>query len=573
MTSTSEKAASLFASGLAALAREDYDTCILKLTRAIFLDGAQTEYYTARGAAYFQLGDFKSSIANFQRSVNLDDGGDPAVLSQLATVVDLQGQLYLDAGDYGSARSYFSQAIKLDALQPHYWLHRALASVGADSLRAALDDLDHCLVVDSSSADVFVLRGKLRWRAGQIEEGNADFKAAQALSPQHPEVRAFESLLWEQAGAVYRDATKSLLSEDYAGAVTLLTQALELSSLDMKLLVLRASAFRRMGEFDEALQDLDMATSAYHTLQPDPDSPREHAQGQVQEGGGKDRDGDGNTYDDGRDSVGSDSQYSASDATRTPRSPRSPRSPGRSPRSPGRSPRTPTGLDDVRTRFEGKDGGADGGAGNGGIKDEGGAGGNGGGGGGGGGGESTGSGDHPEISWQRLLTYNDMGVARVQHGHMHAAIALFNEAIRLEEVCRGTVRRGEGNDLVSCLLRTNRGDCYRSLDRLQAALGDYHAALDHIAARDKDMDLAGTAKRHGGTGNGNGNGNGNGSRGGGWDRGVGGPHLTPSAMVPAPANVVLVSEGASSAHRRNQIWGIRVRLALVHDELGEKRWC
>ena len=162
MTSTSEKAASLFASGLAALAREDYDTCILKLTRAIFLDGAQTEYYTARGAAYFQLGDFKSSIANFQRSVNLDDGGDPAVLSQLATVVDLQGQLYLDAGDYGSARSYFSQAIKLDALQPHYWLHRALASVGADSLRAALDDLDHCLVVDSSSADVFVLRGKLR---------------------------------------------------------------------------------------------------------------------------------------------------------------------------------------------------------------------------------------------------------------------------------------------------------------------------------------------------------------------------------------------------------------------------
>lgn len=156
-----------------------YERAILELTKAIFLDHSQGSYFLSRGTAYMHLGDLKSCISNLRRAEVLSPGPAPALTSQLANVLDLQAQLFLDLCQYDTARLYVQQAIEKDSLQAGFWLHSALANVGLGDLEAAVSDLDRCLVVDASNVDVWVLRGKLQWKLGEKALGDADLRSAQ----------------------------------------------------------------------------------------------------------------------------------------------------------------------------------------------------------------------------------------------------------------------------------------------------------------------------------------------------------------------------------------------------------
>ena len=254
MASGAGEASARYAQAVARLEAHDHDGAILDFTRAIFIDATQSSFYSGRATAFLQMGDFTSAISNYRRSLNLCPS--MAVQADLANVLDMQGQLYLDKANYSMAHQVFCQALKLDNLQPFIWIHRALASVGLGRLELAVDDLTHCLVVDASNVDVLVLRGKISWQLGRMQAGNDDLRTAQGMDPSHPEVVAFENMLQEKAAAVYRQAAGALLSENFADAIALLTHALSLGDLNVKLLVLRASAFRRRGDFEEALTDL-----------------------------------------------------------------------------------------------------------------------------------------------------------------------------------------------------------------------------------------------------------------------------------------------------------------------------
>ena len=66
---------------------------------------------------------------------------------------------------------YFSQAIDLNGLEAHFWLHRALSYVQKRNWRKALKDADHCILLNSSSADIYILRAKLHWMTGSTGNG------------------------------------------------------------------------------------------------------------------------------------------------------------------------------------------------------------------------------------------------------------------------------------------------------------------------------------------------------------------------------------------------------------------
>jgi hypothetical protein len=131
--------------------------------------------------------------------------------------------------------------------------HSALAFVGVCSWATALADVSHSITVDASRADVFILRAKLHWRLDEAKKGNADFKKAHSLDPDHPEVKftrqqytstlayifletfvphsiilidgdgiqvlIFERYLWEQAEDVYASAVGCLLRKEFPAAV------------------------------------------------------------------------------------------------------------------------------------------------------------------------------------------------------------------------------------------------------------------------------------------------------------------------------------------------------------------
>jgi tetratricopeptide (TPR) repeat protein len=248
--------------------------------KAIFLFDKNPFWFITRGEAYLELCDLKSAIFNYRKAFHLLGDKDTRCRNVLSSLLDMQGNLLLTSDRCHASIQYFTEAITLDGLQPTFWLHRAMAYIQNQSWKKALSDLDHTVIIGvglghnktgllspTTAADVLVLRGKVFWKLDMRVRGNEDFKTAHKLCPLHPEVKLFETMMWEQAEQVYHDASFALLNQDYGVAVDLLTSALALNPGDVKVLILRSAAHRKAGNLQDAMQDVDEASKSYGLLQ------------------------------------------------------------------------------------------------------------------------------------------------------------------------------------------------------------------------------------------------------------------------------------------------------------------
>ena len=239
-----------------------FDNALSLLGKAAFLCPNFAAIFFKRAEIYAQSCDFKSALVNFRKAYNLNPE-DHDTKFRYAAALDVQGQLFMDASDYDTAIIYFTQAIDLNGLEANFWLHRALSYVQRKQWRKAVRDADHCILLNSSSADIYILRAKLRWMMGSTGSGNDDFACAQRLDPEHPEVKIYEDMLWNKVEEVYAEASQCLLRKDYPSAKRLLSNGLELNPADIKVRVLRAATNRFMKYHDEALADLEHASQVF----------------------------------------------------------------------------------------------------------------------------------------------------------------------------------------------------------------------------------------------------------------------------------------------------------------------
>jgi len=239
-----------------------FDNALSLLGKAAFLCPNFAAIFFKRAEIYAQSCDFKSALVNFRKAYNLNPE-DHDTKFRYAAALDVQGQLFMDASDYDTAIIYFTQAIDLNGLEANFWLHRSLSYVQRKQWRKAVRDADHCILLNSSSADIYILRAKLRWMMGSTGSGNDDFACAQRLDPEHPEVKIYEDMLWNKVEEVYAEASQCLLRKDYPSAKRLLSNGLELNPADIKVRVLRAATNRFMKYHDEALADLEYASQVF----------------------------------------------------------------------------------------------------------------------------------------------------------------------------------------------------------------------------------------------------------------------------------------------------------------------
>jgi tetratricopeptide (TPR) repeat protein len=240
----------------------EFNSALSLLGKAAFLCPNFATIYYKRAEIYAQSCDFKSALVNFRKAFHLSPE-DHNTKFRYAAALDVQGQLFMDNLDFDTAITYFTQAIDLNGLEANFWLHRALCYVQRKQWRKAVRDADHCILLNSSSADIYILRAKLRWMMGSTGTGNDDFARAQRLDPEHPEVKIYEDMLWNKVEEVYAEASQCLLRKEYPSAKRLLSNGLELNPADIKVRVLRAATNRFMKNFDEALADLEHAAQVF----------------------------------------------------------------------------------------------------------------------------------------------------------------------------------------------------------------------------------------------------------------------------------------------------------------------
>lgn len=257
---------SLYKSAEEAISPEIYDVdrALSMISRIIYLSPEAVRAFTMRGEIYLSLGDLKSALSNFRQAMKLRPD-DKLMQKRVASIFDTQGNQRMQDGDYEIANAIFSNAIELDGLTWQYYLHRSLAKIRLGKLRLALRDVDHVLTLHKFSADVYILRAKLRWLLGNVPAGNADFRSAHSIDPNHKEVIEFENMLWKNAEDAYREASSALMRRNFQLALRKLNAAIELNPEDVKILILRASAYRSMQQYSHALADLDEAARVFRS--------------------------------------------------------------------------------------------------------------------------------------------------------------------------------------------------------------------------------------------------------------------------------------------------------------------
>lgn len=150
----------------------------------------------------------------------------------------------------------------MNGLRPNFWRHRILAYIGLDRSAKALKDVDHCMALEGKTASMLLIRAKLNWKLGLKDRGNQDIGVAYKLDPTNQEVVSYEQNLLNKSQEVYENAWECLMKRDYTKALTFITAAMQLNPEDVKILVMRASCLREMGDLQSATHDI--TTAAYH---------------------------------------------------------------------------------------------------------------------------------------------------------------------------------------------------------------------------------------------------------------------------------------------------------------------
>ncbi|KAG7390322.1 hypothetical protein PHYPSEUDO_008150 [Phytophthora pseudosyringae] len=373
----------------ARIAAHDLDGALQCLTKAIFLRPEHAQLYAKRAQVYWELCDVKSAIANYRKLFAVDPDPPQRIKDQLAALLGLHAYTLLSLGESPNiVLGYLDEAIQLNALDEGYWLHRAVANIEAGCFEKAVQDVDHCICLNSRDVEYFVLRAKLHWRLHLQEKATADIHKAALLQPDHPEVLGHEQRLLKESQAIYEQARTQLMAHQFDDAIQNLSRATEITPEETKIYLLRASGYRELGEYHMALRDTEKALSCHR-----------HKSDMLQ-------------------STQTQQQHQAPQDNHHQHGARVP----------------------VLRLHAGRDT----------------------------------SPQYRDIVKQRCLILNDIGIRFLRQKSYQLAVNAMNQAIRAQMELAELFRE----QFTSPQYFLNRGDAYRGLGNVQAALADYHHALE-----------------------------------------------------------------------------------------------
>ncbi|XP_058528832.1 tetratricopeptide repeat protein 16 [Ochotona princeps] len=258
-----------FYRGQRCLEQEDWELGVLFCSRALHLDSELVDFYALRAEAYIQLCDFSSAVQNLRRAYS-DQPENTVYLERLAFVLYLQGQCLYEQCEFQDALSIFLQASDLQP-EKSCFRYRCMACL------LALKRHHDCLVLatkevqqGTSNPDVFVLRARLYNSFQKPSLCYQDLHSALLLNPKHLQARQLLQKMVEQAQQARYDAGILAVQGKLQHALLCISCAIENNPLDPSFFLFRGTMYRRLGQFDAAMEDLlkalDMVTSSQEDI-------------------------------------------------------------------------------------------------------------------------------------------------------------------------------------------------------------------------------------------------------------------------------------------------------------------
>lgn len=221
---------------LQACSEQNTPEAIRLLDRALRRNPALGEARLLRASLYGALGDDEAMLADTDVAIEMDFGG--------ALVHGQRGSALAHLDRFAEAISAFTEAIRLDSRNVHWWYDRAAARAQLGEFDVALQDAAQALLLDPEYAFAYVAQGKALAGLGKYDAARVAFNQAAELMPDLADTYAERSTLNRQ---------EQRLEDAIADA----DRVIDLDPTDLRGYQQKALALLERRSFDEAVRVLD----------------------------------------------------------------------------------------------------------------------------------------------------------------------------------------------------------------------------------------------------------------------------------------------------------------------------
>ncbi|XP_066112228.1 tetratricopeptide repeat protein 16 [Saccopteryx bilineata] len=250
------------------LEQGNWELAVLFFSRALHLDSQLVDFYILKAEAYIQLCDFSSATQNLRRAYSIQPEN-TNYLERLTLVLYLQGQCLFEQRAFLDALNVFSQASELQP-EKACFRYRCMACLLAlkrhhDCLSLVTEEVNH----GTTNADVYILRARLYNFLQKPSLCYQDLHSTLLLDPKHPEAKALLRMMVDQAQKSHQDAKILAVQGKLQHALHCINSAIINNPLDPSLFLFRGTMYRRLREFDAAMEDFLKALAMMTELQED----------------------------------------------------------------------------------------------------------------------------------------------------------------------------------------------------------------------------------------------------------------------------------------------------------------
>lgn len=192
--------------------------------------------FNARGEEHYEAQRYDEALADISEALRLDPDN--------AEYMSNRGWVFYELDDSDTALLEFDEAIKLDRNLMQAWWGRAVIFSDDEEWAEAVVAYSHAIrsTTDrTEQAELYVERGKARYRSGDFDRALKDFERAISRDPEYAWAYANRAELLSEAG-------------DHAGAIDALNQAIELDDEAAEFHSLLGSAWEDAGELESAVE-------------------------------------------------------------------------------------------------------------------------------------------------------------------------------------------------------------------------------------------------------------------------------------------------------------------------------
>lgn len=267
-----QRAKRLFADG--SRSSIELERVIRDITRASTFVPNEKNHYLFMAKVYKYAQDIASAMSCLRTAIKLDPNHSGAKKQLYELLVKFGQELMCMAVElenekryFTSAKRFFEEALQIEHYESRVWCFHAVCCIHLAQHQVALESLNRAIhaSITKVNVELFVMRAKVYWAIGLIDQGNRDIRVAASRDSQHPEVLAYTTKSYIKADKLYTQSKDFFAQGNFDEALKHVTYALTICSDDIKLLLMTCKIHRAMGNLQAAYGSVQKAAKLFQS--------------------------------------------------------------------------------------------------------------------------------------------------------------------------------------------------------------------------------------------------------------------------------------------------------------------